>query len=351
MKKYILFVFLICLIFNICLPVKAVYVGPGHTEDDYYRVYDNDDNYIFSTAMGVTKGDRYISKSNIEYIVEKVKDKENKAIARKKEKIDLKVQLVTDIPEIAQDKDEPLVAFYHTHNAESYKPGPEMVEGRGDIHTVGRELAELLEQNSISTIHSENMHLPHDGAAYSRSRNTKLELIREQPDAILDIHRDAIPDEQEYISSVNGQKITQVRIVLGRKNPNREVNEQFARHLKAVSDENTPGLIRDIFMGQGEYNQALHPRSVLLELGTHTNTIDDVRKSLPLLAQNIASLLYADQGVIEDTGRAGWITLLWIIGITGTAIIGYLYMIERNWSGVKERIKNFFGREIIDRFN
>ncbi len=325
----------------------------GHNEDKVTKVYDNKGNYIFSIAMGVTEGDRYISQENIEYLVVKLTDE--KAIAEKKGKVDLEENLtasVEDMPFMAVEKQK-VVGIYHTHNDESYEPGSVSVEGKGDIHAVGRQLAKSLNEKRVDTIYSDNLHLPHDGAAYSRSRGTALSIVQKRPDIILDLHRDAIPDPGDYTGNVKGKSVTQVRLVVGRQNPNRKVNDQFARRLKAVSDKVTPGLIKDIFYGKGEYNQSIHPRSVLMEFGTYGNSQKQALDAASLLASPISYLLYGGKGnkpMGSDVEQKSAISnLFWIIVIFAVGLFAYLYYIEGSIQGVKDRIKRFLGRELVDR--
>ena len=339
--------------------IWAVSQTVGHIEEATIEVYDQKDNYIFSTAMGIVKGDKYISQDNIEYIIVKVNEK--KAVAKKIGKIDLlegiKKQTNLSIPltkplSIADDKKK-LISIYHTHNGESYAPGPESVPKKGEIHDIGKNLAAHLEKKGVEVVQSNNLHLPHDGAAYERSRSTALQLAKEQPDAIFDIHRDGIPSKEEYLEEVNGKTISQVRLVVGRQNPNRKSNDQFAKSLKAVSDKHYPGFIRDIFYGGGSYNQQVSTHALLLEMGTHVIDEKQVSASADILGDVIYQLLYGtDQAVSEKSAQkentTSFRTALWIIVITAIGLISYLYVSEGSFSQVTNRVKNYFGHEIID---
>ncbi len=327
----------------------------GHIERDAISVYDQEGNYIFATAMGVVEGDRYISEDNIEYLVEEING--NRAIAKMVGEVDLLAGMDTEMTRLtplAADGNK-LVGIYFTHNGESYEPGPDSVHGRGDIHEVGEVLKNALEEKGIRTIVSDNLHLPHDGAAYERSRATAVDISKERPDAIFDVHRDAIPRKDEYLTEVNGKQISRVRFVVGRQNPNREVNDKFARQLKAVADKQFPGLIKDIFYGRGDYNQEFSPHALLFEFGTHVITAEQAKASANMLAESINQLLYGgtgnqpSEGVKAQESSSALTTIAWILGILITGIFGYLFVNEGSWSGVVKRIRGFFGREILDR--
>ncbi|MFW6389951.1 MAG: stage II sporulation protein P [Halanaerobiales bacterium] len=323
----------------------------GHIEENAVSVYDNQGNYIFGTAMFVTRGDRYIDEDNTEYTIEAVNG--NRAIARKTDQIDLldglsmEERLLTPLAA----KGSKLVGIYHTHNGESYIPGAESAEGKGEIHQVGEIFKNSLEKKGIRVIQSNNLHLPHDGAAYERSRATATDLARQRPDAIFDVHRDGIPDKNEYLKEIDGKLMSQVRLVVGRQNPNGKVNDKFARGLKAIADKQHPGLIRGIFYGSGNYNQQISPHSLLLEFGTHVTTKEQAAASAELLSDTINSLLYGGEGttVRKSESPSAISTIFWIVGILISGILIYLLINEGSINGVIKRIKQFFGREIVDR--
>lgn len=166
-----------------------------------------------------------------------------------------------------------LIGIYHTHNDESYLPtdGTASVDGRGGIHRVGDVLGRRLAQHGFRVVKSEALHLPHDRGAYRRSRRTAVKLLPKNPLVLLDVHRDATPPEF-YREVVDGEPVAQVRLVVGRENPFRRTNLSFARRLKAEADRLYPGLVKGIYYGRGDYNQDLGPRTLLIEVGAHTNS-------------------------------------------------------------------------------
>ena len=69
-------------------------------------------------------------------------------------------------------------------------------------------------------------HDPHDAGSYKRSRRTAVQMMREkQPTAIIDVHRDATP-AKPYLTEINGEPTSKVRLVLGRRNQNFKSNEE-----------------------------------------------------------------------------------------------------------------------------
>lgn len=248
---------------------------------------------------------------------------------------------------------ERLVALYCTHSDESYKPsdGTYSDEKRGSIYQVASALGEAFDELGVSAEVSDALHHPHDAGAYRRSRQTAVQLLKSGPDAIFDIHRDGIPDPEEYAVTISGEKMSKVRILVGRGNQNMEVNKKFAAQVKAVADKVYPGLIKDIYMGKGAYNQDLAPHSLLFECGTYTLDKERVLASMPLLADVTTKALFGgvvgSAGVSDTKGTAsdnakGGVTegqpdstpaaedgggagtgLLWVVGIFVVGLIVY----------------------------
>lgn len=374
MNKHYTLLLLICLFCFIAIPTYANWdIGGaavsipgltsfvGHTEDDLIEVYDEEGKYIFSSCLGIFAGDRYINEDNQEYEVISVD--EERAICKSLGTVDLLageklLGSVLDLPPLVQkgvDKNKE-IGIYHTHSAESYKPGPAFQTPRGQIYQVGDVLKMELEKKGVMVIQSDETFLPHDGGAYERSRPIVTDLVKKQPDAIFDIHRDAIPRASEYLSDVEGEEISQVRLVVGRQNPNREPNDQMAKRLKAIADKKYPGLIKGIFYAKGKYNQELSPRCLLLEMGTHVTTEAQAKASASMLADSITTMLY---GAAKTTGggeaatkkaenNAGWRNVIWIILAVVVGGIAFLFLNEGGLSGVSSRLKEFSGEEFAN---
>mgnify|MGYP000886256171 FL=1 len=264
----------------------------------YVTVRDSEGNVILETGIPVHEKDEYISDTNIHYIIISVTG--NEAVARVKE-YQSSMSKEQDSPSgiLANSSATiPVQGFlggrgrhmviYHTHSDECYLPtsGTLSRPGKGDIYKVGQAFRDALEMGGISTNHSYNKHDPHNINAYSRSRRTAVQLLKEQPDAVFDVHRDSAPREA-YLSIVNGVEIGRVMIVIGRSNPNMQTNLAYAKRVKAKADELHPGLMRGIFMGQGDYNQDLYPTALLFEVGTENSTQDEAEKSIRCLADAI----------------------------------------------------------------
>lgn len=241
------------------------------------------------------------------------------------------------------------IALYCTHSDESYEPtdGYYSTDMRGSIYEVAQQLAQELNDRGVQAYVADALHHPHDAGAYRRSRQTAVQLLADSPDCLLDVHRDGIPDPASYAVSIGGEEASKVRLLVGRGNPNMAVNKEFALLIKAVADRVCPGLIKDIYLGRGIYNQDLWPRSLLLECGTYTLEKERVMRSMRHLAGVIDRALYGgvlgSAGNLSDVGgaaysRPGGITLgaadyaassgvdsglIWVGAVLFIGLIGY----------------------------
>ena len=257
----------------------------------YYTLQDGEGQLLTQVGGVIAVDDEYISADNRRYRVSLVDDGARRAVAQWVEDVTLPE---VDLP-AAEQAWIPRVAIYCTHSDESYVPssGTESEDHGGDILDVAQTLADHLNDLGCEAVVDDASHVPHDAGAYRRSRKTAVSLMREaQPTLLLDVHRDGVPAE-EYDKQIEGTDVTKVRIVIGRGNQNREANEEFALKVKAVADKLYPGLVKDIYLGKGSYNQDLMPRAILLEFGTHESDKERVLESTGFMAQVLGTTLGA----------------------------------------------------------
>ena len=243
------------------------------------------------------------------------------------------------------------VALYCTHSDESYEPtdGKSSIEKRGGIYDVAESLKASLEKEGVTVYYSDENHYPHDAGAYRRSRATAASLAEEGVDAIFDVHRDGIPDASQYESTVDGENVTKVRLLVGRSNPNSSVNREFAKQLKAAADEKYDGLIKDIFIGKGDYNQEISSQSVLLEFGTHKSDKAQVLASTAFMADVLDRALYggvtgaAGDGKTAAPKNSGGVSgVFWVIGLLIAGALVYAFAASGDRRLGMEKFKNTF---------
>jgi len=310
MKK--IFSFLICalLMITIIAPikvessVKAKDVG----NDNYYTVYDYDDKktVVLIKGEGVEAGDKYISTDNKMYEIVEV-DQEKKIGYAKFEKVvklpKYNVKPKSTSKNTAKAQSSKTVGMYHTHNDESYldEDGVDSIYGKGGIHDIGAKLKSSFEKLGINVIYSEDLHLPHNSGAYTRSQVTASTILsNNNVQGIFDIHRDSTP-RSEYITEVNGTPMTKIRMVVGAANANFDESKAFAYAIKGYADEVYPNFIKDIYIGKGNYNQQLTPRAMLFEFGCEKIEKEYAKNSAPVLAKVIDVVLYGSDNASQES--------------------------------------------------
>ena len=320
-------------------------------EEQVWTIVTEDGTRLTQVCYEPEPGDEYIAGDNQMYEIIRV-DRET-AVAAQKGSAELPDVSWLDADAVlpVSALGEKLIAIYCTHSDESYEPsdGKYSDEERGSIYQIAKALGDELEDHGAKAEVADTLHHPHDAGAYRRSRQTAVQLLKAMPDALLDIHRDGIPDPDEYAVSIGGKPCSKVRLLVGRGNQNMEVNKEFALKIKAVADRVYPGLIKDIYMGKGTYNQDLAPHSILLECGTYTLEKERVLASMPMMADVIYRTMYG--GVTGSAGtsdvrsssreQAGGFTqgeedtpvaesnkgagsgILWVVGIAVVGAIAY----------------------------
>ncbi|MGI5911505.1 MAG: stage II sporulation protein P [Syntrophomonadaceae bacterium] len=344
MVKPFMFRNLIVLLSILFITGIALEVSADMPIGSYFTLVDENNNIIHQTGMRVHKGDEYISADNSRYQVIEIVGNMARCSYQGKEimpdiALDSKQNALLGnievVPVPAQANKKPTIALYHTHSDESYivGDGTESVNGKGGIYDVGQVLKERLEKMGFNVIYNENNHNPHDVNAYNRSRKTALNLLKQRPDIILDIHRDAVPAEQ-YSTTVKGKDATKVKLVVGRENPNMKTNLEFAKKIKAAMDAKRPGLSNGIFLGKGDFNQDLSPRSILIEVGSHTNPKSDAEEGITLFADVLPTIMGitpsgepAGKPLSKESQGAG--TTILIILVVVAAAGGGFYLLNR----------------------
>lgn len=330
----------------------------GHT----CEIFDEQGNLVSKMSRNVGSGDEIINAAGQHYKVQKSDGSKATAKLMGVDKdylawVDYFANL-TEVPVMAAEHRDRPIGIYQTHSAESYVPtdGTESKPFNGGILRVGNQLASKLEEQGVKIIYSDNKHDPHDSNAYMRSRRTATELMKQNPVALIDVHRDGIPDPGYYDKEISGVDATQIRLVVGKQNPKMQANMDFAKRLMAYANQKHPELVKEIFIGKGNYNQDLMSTAILIEAGTHTNKREQAEEGVKLLADAVPVVLGVGSGAATppNTGpgtavgpqasgkglsTAGWLLAALLLG--GGA---FLLISSGSLKGAAEKISGF-GRE------
>ncbi|WP_353893813.1 stage II sporulation protein P [Proteinivorax hydrogeniformans] len=401
MQKSKMFFLALAIVFSFTFSLPAM--AEVETEDgSYYTLFDDDGNVLLKTGIVIQEGDKFVDQQNVTYEVYKVDESQKRAWAKKKEdqqnpleqeegeepeqneaEAHSEIEAVGQFAQI-EEADQRRIGLYYTHSGESFIPTEgyaQTDQRRGGIYEVGAVLAETLEELEVEVLNDQTTHFPYSGS-YRRSRRTASALLENDLDAIFDVHRDAAPWDG-YYTEIDGEPVTQVLIVVGTQNPTYRANEGFAWWLKAVADEQNPGLMKGIFYARGDYNQDLHPRSLLLEIGGHQNSREHAEEGARLFAPAIVETLYGDPEKAEeekakiekeaktkpqdeeddeldpkvmstiDRGGPGGIGGIWqaILSLFLLAFVGgaiYLFISVGDTREIKRKLRKFFKKEFAN---
>ena len=145
--------------------------------------------------------------------------------------------------------------------------------------------------------HSTTIHdYPDWSRSYQNSLLTAKQLLEAYPDvkAVFDIHRDAgFTSKKTTTAIVHGKSAAKIMMVIGCNHDNWQENLAFARALEAKCNELYPGLLRDdiLIKTTGRYNQQVHSRAVLLEIGSDLNTQAEANYSMECFAHVVYEVL------------------------------------------------------------
>ena len=205
------------------------------------------------------------------------------------------------------------VLIVHTHTSESYlyyDAGyyhesfyPRSTDNSKNMVRVGEEIAEVLKARGIGVIHDRTIYDSVYTGAYDKSREGITSLLEKYPSiqVVIDVHRDAIQTSEttkvKPVTTINGKKAAQIMTITGCEGgdvtgfPHWEYNLNFALNLQKTAEEMYPTLMRPVFFCNRKYNMYKSKCSVLLEMGSDGNTLDEAAYSGRLIGDVLGVML------------------------------------------------------------
>lgn len=206
---------------------------------------------------------------------------------------------------------EPKVLIFHTHSHEAFSDSNPNDES-DTIYGVGEMLAKTLtEKYGIITIHDSGKYDYVDGkvqilGAYERMEPAIKTMLQENPsiDVVIDLHRDGVDESVKLMKNINGKPTAQImffnglckyldngELVQGAKNPYLDDNLAFSFQLQLKSKQLYPDFTRKIYLHAYRFSLHMKPRSLLIELGAQTNTVEEAKNAVEPLAQILSEVL------------------------------------------------------------
>ena len=201
----------------------------------------------------------------------------------------------------------PRVLIYHTHTHEAYQMTDQEAytplenwrtdDSGHNIVRVGDELTAELEKRGFEVVHDDTDFEQDDlSTSYSRSLEALLQRGDEDYDLIIDLHRDAYVEGAQLTCSYAGRKSANLMVLIGKgdsfqEKPHFQENYALACALTEKINGLCPGLGREVMVKTGRYNQHFSDHSLLIEVGSNGNTLEEALSSMPILADAIEEVL------------------------------------------------------------
>lgn len=209
---------------------------------------------------------------------------------------------------------DPQVLIVHTHTSESYMSEdrdffyesyyPRSLEDSKNVTQVGKVISETLIKNGINCIHNMTYHdNPSYSGSYSRAAKTIQKCLEEYPSiqVVLDIHRDSLGTKEtgkiKPVFNFQNKKSSQIMIISGCDPdgslgfPNWQKNLILALKLQNYCENMFPGITRPLNFSKVKYNENLTPGSLLIEIGSEVNTLQESVNTGVLLGEALSELL------------------------------------------------------------
>lgn len=211
--------------------------------------------------------------------------------------------------------DTPQILIMHTHTTEAYTmDGTDIYKESGTARTtdnyyntvrVGEEMAGIFRAAGFGVVHDTELYdYPAYNGAYTRSGAAVQKWLEKYPDiqVVLDVHRDALiaNDGTVYKTAalVDGEKVAQCMLVVGtnaggQKHDNWRQNLALAVEIQHQLNDDAPTFARPIVLRSSRFNQQLTPGSLLVEVGSHGNTLQEALSAARLFARSAVKVLEA----------------------------------------------------------
>lgn len=196
----------------------------------------------------------------------------------------------------------PKVLIFHTHSQENFVDSDPDDPSTG-IVGIGEYLTELLNAKGLETLHDSGVYDIINGKldrsrAYENAEASVRPILEENPtiEVAIDLHRDGVAESTHLVTEINGKPTARIMYFNGLSrtrangdigylyNPYIQDNLAFSLQMQIASETYYPGFARHIYLKAYRYNLHLLPKSLLIEAGAQTNTVEEMKNAMELLA-------------------------------------------------------------------
>lgn len=219
-------------------------------------------------------------------------------------------ELLSKNMKINQEAEGPKVLIYHTHSQEMFADSVQ-----GDTATsivgIGEYLTQLLNETyHIPTLHHTGVYDLIDGQldrskAYDMAKPDIQAILEANPsiEVVIDLHRDGVGEGTHLVTEVNGKPTAQIMFFNGLSktrsngeidylaNPYIQDNLAFSLQMQVAANQEYPGFARRIYLRGYRYNMHMMPKTLLVEAGAQTNTVEEMKNAMEILADILHTVL------------------------------------------------------------
>ena len=167
---------------------------------------------------------------------------------------------------------------------------------------IGEEMKAVFESAGLEVIHDDTLYdYPVYTGAYNRSAEGIAAILEQYPTIklVLDVHRDAlVGTEGTVYKTVAGTVEDSAQIMLvvgsdagGQAHDTWRENLSLAVGIQQTVQDRYGTLIRPIVLRSSRFNQQMNPGSLLVEVGSHGNTLQEAITAARLFARSVAELV------------------------------------------------------------
>ncbi len=212
---------------------------------------------------------------------------------------------------------DPKILIFHTHSQET------LIDSRaGEVEDsivgVGNRLAKILaDEYHIPVIHDVGQYdvvngEVERGKSYETMEPAIREVLKKHPsiEVTIDLHRDGLPDNMHLVTEIDGRSTAKIMFFNGITrlkedgkpksipnlyNPYLKESLALSLQMQLTTNEFYPGFARKIYIKPYRYSLHLLPKSMLVEVGANTNTVEEAKNAMIPLAKVLVEVLDANE--------------------------------------------------------
>ena len=215
-------------------------------------------------------------------------------------------------PAVTLPAGEPQILIMHTHASEAFTPAGRDLSPASDtcrtedtnynIVHVGDVLADTLGAAGLQVLHDRTIYdYPSYTGSYNRSGAAVQAYLSQYPSLriVIDLHRDALCSDSvvyKTVAELPDAACSQVMLLVGTNasglyHPYWEENLRLAVYLQDAVNQAHPTLMRPITLVNERYNQHLTRGSLIIEVGSSGNTLQEAIRAVRLFGESAGPAL------------------------------------------------------------